>query len=166
MSSDPFATLGLDPRFDLDLEDLRRRFLAASSQAHPDRFIDPLAQAEAVEQMSELTDAYRVLSDPESRARALLRLSGLEAEGDKDKLPPELLMDVMQVREELESAIESGDAKELERLRDWATQRQAGHLAQLASLFASDLNAKGAAQVRVELNALRYMQRMLEQMPG
>ena len=165
MTNDPFATLGLEPRFDLDGEDLRRRFLAASSEAHPDRFIDPLEQAEAVEQMSALTDAYRVLSDPESRARALLRRSGLEAEGDKDKLPPDLLMQVMEVREELESAIESGNADELKRLRGWATDQRADYLAQLAAIFQKPLDQKAASQVRLELNALRYMQRMLEQMP-
>jgi len=166
MSTDPFNTLGVERRFDLDAESLRQTFLAASSQAHPDKFVDPIEQADAVDRMSKLTDAFRVLSDPESRARALLRLSGLEAESDKDNLPPDLLMEVMEVREALESAIESEDAAELDRLRAWATERRAEHLNQLKKLFAQDLYADAASRVRLELNALRYMQRMLEQMPG
>jgi len=166
MSTDPFDTLGVDRRFDLDAQALRQTFLAVSAETHPDKFVDPIEQADAVERMSRLTDAFRVLSDPESRARALLRLSGLEAEGDKDKLPPDLLMEVMEVREALESAIESDDTAELNRLRAWATERREQHLGQLAGLFASPLDADAASRVRLELNALRYMQRMLEQMPG
>lgn len=165
MTNDPYATLGVERRFELDEQELRRRFLAASAEHHPDRYTDPLEQADAVERMSELTDAFRVLTDPESRARALLRLSGLEAEGDRDKLPPDLLMDVMEVREAMESAIESGDKPELDRLRRWATERREQHLDSLASLFKEELDAAAASNIRLELNALRYMQRMLDQMP-
>jgi len=166
MLEDPFELLGVDRRFELDQEALRRRFLDASARMHPDRFPDPFEQAEAVEQMSRLTDAYRVLCDPESRARALLRLSGLEAEGDRDKLPPDLLMEVMEVREALESAVESGDREELDRLRAWASAQRQIYLARLGELLEGDLDADKAAQARLQLNALRYMERMLEQMPA
>ncbi len=166
MTDDPFATLGLDRRFDLDETELRQRFLSASAQAHPDRFTDPLDQADAVEAMSRLTDAHRELADPESRARALLRLSGLESDGDRDKLPPDLLMQVMEVREELEAAVEENDQGALERLRAWAHDERGQRLSALAGHFANTLDADSAAAVRLELNALRYVQRMLEQMPG
>ena len=166
MSADPFETLGLNRRFDLDEAELRQRFLTASAQAHPDRFTDPLEQADAVEKMSRLTDAHRVLADPESRARALLRLSGLESDADKDKLPPDLLMQVMEVREELEAAVERNDQAEFERLRAWASEERGQRLLSLAGYFANKLDADSAAAVRLELNALRYVQRMLEQMPG
>lgn len=165
MSNDPFELFEIDKRFEIDTEQLRKRFLSASAQSHPDRFTDPLDQAEAVERMSRLTDAFRVLTDPESRAHALLRMSGLEAEGDKNKLPPELLMEVMEVREELEAATEASNRAELDRLRSWASERRGQHLAKLAALFDQTLDASKAEQVRLELNALRYMQRMLEQMP-
>lgn len=165
MSDDPFATLGVDRSFALDEAELRQRFLQASAAMHPDRYTDPLEQADAVEKMSRVTDAYRLLCDPESRARELLRLSGVESDGDKDKLPPELLMEVMEVREEMEAAIEASNRAELDRLRAWANTQREQHLAQLGDLLESDIDAAQAAQARLELNALRYMQRMLEQMP-
>ncbi len=166
MMSDPFAEFSLDRRFDLDAQALRQAYLARSAQVHPDRFTDPLEQADAVEHMSRLTDAYRVLCDPQLRAKALLALSGLEAEGDRDKLPPDLLMQMMEVREEMESAIESRNQTELERLRGWATQQRDQYLAGLARDFEQKLDVASAAQIRMKLNALRYMQRMLEQMPS
>lgn len=149
----------------MDESALRQVFLKASAEHHPDRFVDPIEQAEAVETMSQLTDSYRVLSDPELRARSLLALSGLELAEDKDKLPPDLLMEVMEVREEMESAIESGDQAELDRLRSWAIDQRVGYLDKLAALFDSELDASKVSAVREQLNALRYMQRMLEQMP-
>jgi molecular chaperone HscB len=162
---DPFELLGVPCRFSVDEAALRQAFLKASAEQHPDRFVDPIEQAEAVETMSKLTDAYRVLSDPELRAKAMLALSGLELAEDKDKLPPDLLMEVMEVREEMESAIESGDPAELDRLRRWANEQRAGYLGKLGALLDEGLDAEKAKAVRLELNALRYMQRMLEQMP-
>ena len=73
---DPFKTLETEPAFGLDLEGLRARFLDASSRCHPDRFTDPIEQADAADQMSRLTEAYRVLRDPEARAHALLARRG------------------------------------------------------------------------------------------
>ncbi|MGB0766796.1 MAG: Fe-S protein assembly co-chaperone HscB [Phycisphaeraceae bacterium] len=166
IESDPFALLGLPRRFSVDESALRRAFLEASASCHPDRFTDPIEQAEAVESMSRVTDAYRVLTDPELRAKALLGLSGLELAADRDKLPPALLMEVMEVREELEAATESGDSAELDRLRRWASEQRTGHLDRLATLLDGELDAEKAKAARLELNALRYIQRMLEQMPG
>jgi molecular chaperone HscB len=165
-NSDPFELLGIPRGFAVDAAELRAAFLKVSSEHHPDRFIDPIEQAEAVETMSRLTDAHRVVSDPELRAKSLLALSNLELPEDKDKLPPALLMEVMDVREALESAIEQDDQVELRRLRDWATQQRAAHLDALASLFEGALDADKAKAVRLELNAMRYVQRMLEQMPN
>jgi len=165
MPDDPFALFDLERRFAIDEEKLRQRYLRDSSRMHPDRFPDPLDQADAVEQMSRLTDAYRVLCDPEARARALLQLSGVEDESRKDKLPPDLLMAVMDIREEMESAIASDDRAELDRLRKWATQQRAGYLEKLGAILEGQIDAATAGKARLELNALRYMQRMLEQMP-
>ncbi|MEM6257406.1 MAG: Fe-S protein assembly co-chaperone HscB [Planctomycetota bacterium] len=166
MSDDPFELFGIERRFALDEAALRRAFLKASAEHHPDRFVDPIEQAEAVESMSRLTEAYRVLSDPESRARAMLAASGLELAEDRDKLPPELLMEVMEVREEMEHAVASVDHEEIERLRRWATQQRAGYLDRLDELFGPGFDQQQAASVRLTLNALRYIQRMLEQLPA
>ena len=165
MADDPFELLGVDRHFDLDDQALRRRFLDLSAKMHPDRHTDPFEQAKAVEQMSRITDAYRILCDPESRARTILRLSGMEDEGDKDKLPPDLLMEVMEVREELEVAIDTSNRGELDRLRSWAIEQRDAYLQQLGGLLEGPIDAQAASQARLKLNALRYMQRMLDQIP-
>lgn len=171
---DPFALLDLEVRFDVDPATLEQRFLAASSRCHPDRFSDPLDQADAAERMSRVTEAYQTLRDDESRARALLQLrlgegitSGGDTSGGDDKaLPPELLMEVMEVRESLDEAVAEGDAEAIEKHRAWATEKRREHLSAIGKLFEDEPGNKNAAAIRLQLNALRYMERMLEQMPG
>lgn len=167
--TDPFQTLDLPPRFDLDLADLEARFLAASAKHHPDRYTDPLNQADAADRMADLTQAYRTLKDPEQRANALLAHHGGPAKEDDKSLPPTLLMEVMDIREELEEAIADQNADALDRLRYWAQQRHNAHETQIAQHLAhkpGQAPAPAALKAaRLELNAMRYMRRMLDQIP-
>lgn len=168
---DPFATLDLPRRFHLDEKELERRFITLSSEHHPDRHTDPIAQADAAEESSKIGHAYQILADPEKRANALLVLRGGPAKEDDPSLPPELLMEVMEVREELEEALADGDEAELTRLRKWAEQQRDQRLQTVGELLEqgdpdTPLDEQTARRVRLELNALRYAQRMLEQMEG
>jgi len=163
--SDPFDLLNLTPRFDLDPDQLQAAFLRESARRHPDRFTDPLEQADAAEAMSQITLAHQTLRDPESRANALLALSGYADREDNKSLPPNLLMEMMEVREDMEQAIDSGDAEKLEKLHRWAKAKREEHLATIASTFASPMDTDSAKKVRLELNTLRYIARMIEQLP-
>ncbi len=174
---DPFKTLSLPPRFDLDQADLHARFIHASSTTHPDRYTDPVEQAQAAERAAEVNHAYFVLSDPERRADALLTLLGGPAKDQDKSLPPDLLMDMMETRERMEQAIVNDDRAELDKLRGWAHDQRDAHLKRIADLFAdADAGGSGdsggalpadtAKAIRMQLNALRYIQRMLDQMPG
>lgn len=161
--SDPFTLFDLPLRFDLDEADLQSRFIRASAAAHPDRHIDPIAQAEAAELSAEINEAYVTLRDPEQRAHALLKLLAGDATADSKALPPDLLMEVMEVREEMEQAVASDDKAALVRLRQWAEDQRRGRLETVANLFTADV--VDAAAILLQLNALRYAERMLEQMP-
>ena len=160
---DPFSLLGLEPRFDLDETELQRRFLAESSANHPDRFADPLDQADAAERSSAINQAHQTLVDPESRARALLKLLGVSMDANDATLPPAMLMEVMEIREEMEQAIADQDHPTLDRLRTWALDQRQAHLSELTTRF--EASPVDTAAVQKALNALRYTQRMLDQMP-
>lgn len=161
--TDPFDMFGLEPRFDLDEDELRQRYMTAAAEAHPDRYTDPIEQADAADRASLLNEAYRTLLDPERRANALLLTLGGTTKEDDNALPPDLLMDMMDVRERMEDAIASEDTDELAALREWAAGQRAAHLERVSLLLAGD--APDVRQARMELNALRYIERMIEQMP-
>jgi len=167
---DAFDILDVEPVYDLDMELLHRRLITLAAQAHPDRLTDPFEQAEAAERSAQINDAYRQLSDPQRRAEALLaRLSSGPVSDDK-ALPPDLLMGMMEVREAMEDAVASSDAEALARLSQWAQSQKEQHLQRIAERFDQWLGQAiesdaAAAATRMDLNALRYFQRMLDQMP-
>jgi len=160
----------LAPRFDLDPATLQRAYLARSAAAHPDLTADPAAPDLA----AALNHARQTLEDPESRAEALLAaLGGPGREADRS-LPDGFLAQIMAVREELEEAVAAKDEAASSRLGDWANERRKHHIGAVGEAFAAltcppppptptpptgDLRA-----IRRELNAWRYIERMLEQL--
>src|SRR5262245_5679063 len=119
MSADPFDTLGVEPRFDLDLAALEDRHRALSGALHPDRYAGrPAAERRmALDRAIEVNAAWRALRDPVTRAEALFQRAGVEVgELAEPKPTPDLLVEMMEVREELAEA--KGDAARLAKLGD------------------------------------------------
>lgn len=171
MSANPFEILGLPVSFDVDASQLQRKLAQLAAEHHPDRFVDPLDQADAADRLSAINQAHRQIRDPLSRAQVMLKLLGKGVTLDEKALPPTLLMEMMEIREEMEEAIASSDQPTLDRLRQWASDQQTEHLQQLSSLLSQAQTTDGPEQARliqqaqIELNTLRYFARMLEQMP-
>ncbi|NVO31229.1 iron-sulfur cluster co-chaperone HscB C-terminal domain-containing protein [Hymenobacter lapidiphilus] len=81
---------------------LKRKYYALSREYHPD--FHGTASAERQEEILHLatlnTDAYRTLSHPDQRMAYILGRHGLLEEG-KQALPPDFLMEVMDLNEQL-----------------------------------------------------------------
>ena len=171
--NDPFQILELPRQYDLNESLLQQQFVALSAANHPDRFSDPVQQAEASEKSAAINEAYALLKDPVLRAQVLLKLIAGELSEDRDTLPPDFLMEVMEVRESMEQAVEQSDTAKLDELRTWASQERADHLDRIAVTFDAHMNSTTTdttpdlliRQVQQDLNVLRYLERMLEQMP-
>jgi len=160
---DAFDLLNLPAAFDVDPAALETAYLREAAATHPDRFDDPLEQADAADRAAAVTAAHRALKDPEQRARVLLARLGVSTNGAGSP-PPALLMEVMELREELEAALHEQDDDEVARLRGGVDAKRAEHLDRLSELFAVEPPDTDA--VVAELNALRYMQRTLDQTGG
>ena len=99
-----FALLGLPEQFAVDLNVLEESFYKMSRLLHPDRFAGAgaLERRLAVQRTTLLNDAYRSLKESLKRAEYLLQREGVhrgEETGTKD---PELLMEILEAREEVE----------------------------------------------------------------
>jgi molecular chaperone HscB len=166
-ASDPFELLDLPRRFELDRAALRSAYLQRAARLHPDRFRDPVERAEAARRAAELNDARAILADDERRANALLALLGGPDREDEKTLPDGFLMEIMDVRQEMEAALASGDPAERARFEAWAAEQRTERLEAIAGLFERALASPDQdllAAIRVELNALRYIERMIEQL--
>ena len=115
-ASDYFALLQTERRFDLDAAALQRAYRRLMADLHPDRHsgAGERVQSEAADRAAEVTHAYAILKAEHSRATHLLELHGapLTEENGAELLPPDFLLRVMEVREELEAG-----AADLARLR-------------------------------------------------
>ena len=131
-SSDHFSLLSLQRRFDLDEAELQRTYKRLMAECHPDRFgqSSEAERAAAADRAAAITDAYSVLCRPYQRATHLLELLGAPlteedgTSGGAALLGPEFLMEVMELREELEARPAAPRLLEL-RVRDegWAGRR-------------------------------------------
>jgi len=168
--NDPFDTFDLEHRFDIDQTMLQKRFIEKSAAHHPDRYTDPIEQADAAAATAQVNEAYRLLADPEARANALLAHFGGPAKDEDKSLPPDLLMEMMEVREKQEEAEADDDEAKIAELRTWAAKQRRDRLDQIAAAFKllDDQSDRDATlkSIRLHLNALRYFERMLEQLPG
>jgi molecular chaperone HscB len=121
-----FELFGLKPAYALDLEHLDRAYRDIQSNIHPDRHANAGdAERRASMQMTTLVnEAYRTLKSPVQRGRCLLELNGVDAGFETNTaMPPEFLMEQIELREKLE---EARDAAALDAIRqDLATARKA-----------------------------------------
>ena len=103
MSHDYFAFYGLPESFLPDETALKRLYYAKSRETHPDFHATSSAenQAHMLLQATLNTDAYRTLADADQRMAYLLRQHGLLDEGKQAVLPPDFLMDMMDLNEQL-----------------------------------------------------------------
>ena len=98
-----FEILGMEPSFTLNLKALEQAYFTAQRVTHPDRFIGkPEAERVAAISRSQLVnDAYETLKDPLRRAEHLLELQNIHALADEQKVPNEILMEMMELRERI-----------------------------------------------------------------
>lgn len=165
MSRDAFSMLGLPRRFDLSANEILGAHRTLAAQVHPDR-LGSGADAEAgLQQSAALNEARSALLNPERRANELLAvLGGPSKEADRS-LPDGFLLEMMAVRQEMEEALGSGDPAERARLEQWALAKRDEYAGRVAGLFAdAAADATRLGEIRRELNAWRYIERMIEQL--
>lgn len=164
-AADHFAVFGLSREFEVDRADLSARFAHLARASHPDLVgEDATAQIEAMDLSARLNEAHRVLLDEEERANHLLELFGGPAKDQDKSLPDGFLPLIMITREELAEAQLEGDAEKVAAIEVDARNQRTGRLREIAKLLADPSDAGALKLARIELNALRYFQRLIEQL--
>ncbi|KAF1842795.1 Co-chaperone Hsc20 [Cucurbitaria berberidis CBS 394.84] len=105
--------------FTIDLNALKKEFLQLQARAHPD--LHPQANKKRAEALSSrINEAYKTLQDPLRRAQYVLSLRGIEvAEDETAKVEdPELLMEVLEAREQIEEAEKEEDLVEMKTVNE------------------------------------------------
>lgn len=113
LTTDYFTLFGLPVDYRLDRQKLSERYRLLQQQYHPDRFASASEQERRIslQMASRVNEGNRVLRDPIERARYLLEQAGVDLGTDGETLRDgAFLMEQMELREELESVQQGGDA--------------------------------------------------------
>lgn len=111
-----FELFELPVNINIDKTTLSKKYFELQKKYHPDFYAkaDEADQQEALEKTSELNKAYKTLKDQDATIQYLLKLKGLLQEEEKYPLPPDFLMEVMELNENLSAdsaaAIETFEA--------------------------------------------------------
>lgn len=164
---DPFDTLGVAPRFALDVSAAELRHRELSKALHPDRFAgaSPTERRIALSRAIDVNEAWRTLKDPVKRAEALLRRRGVEVgETAEPKPSNELLLEMMEAREELAEARRAKDLTRARKLGEAMHERRGEVTARLAhALDGCGEGTEDARKALVPLGELRYVRRFLDE---
>jgi len=159
-----FDLFGLPPRYDLDTATLRQKYLETSRAIHPDHHGQrPEAALMSLRASARLNEAYRVLADPMLRAEYLLELFGGSSAAQDRSVGPDVLTQTLALREELEEARQMQLETRLADLRcqiETLCEQTESAVQELARRLPGDETLR--RQLRQQLNALRYYQKLRE----
>ena len=171
-SPTPFASMGLEPSQAMDSGALKKRLVKLSRAMHPDFFgnSDAATQQLAIDNTAELNAAFEILSSDMARADWLVRSLGGPDENSERQMPQSFLIEVMEWNELLEEARDSGSGSpEYESAQKLGATLTAERAAIMQSIDAAltPLPENGSptlTDVRKRMNAIRYVDRALEQL--
>ncbi len=166
-----FELFGLPVAFDLDEKDLHHRYLSLTRSIHPDVAgqASEARRRSALAISSEMNHAYETLRDAVLRAEYLLNLTGEDPGQDSRAAPPELLGEIMMLREEIEEAQRAADKTALNGIRQQvaARQRQCRDAIVALARGLTDYKPETRRDLRQQLNAYKYWRNLTDRMlPG
>ena len=146
-----FELFNLPTELDIDLALLKSNFLALQQQYHPDKAED---KDRALIKSSEINQAYKVLSNVDSRAAYLLSLKKQDHHLDQSISDFEFLQSALEIREQLDEAF---DTAELQSLKKEVQQWMDG----LVREFKLDYTHEEWADARDTVRKLRFFQKVM-----
>ena len=146
-----FELFDLPEALDIDLATLKAHFLKLQQQYHPDKAED---KDKALIKSSEINQAYKVLSQVDSRAGYLLALKKQDHHLDQSISDFEFLQSALEIREQLDEAT---DSDQLNSLNTEVQQWMDG----LVREFKMDYDAEDWAESRDTVRKLRFFQKVM-----
>jgi molecular chaperone HscB len=162
-SKNHFALFDLPVAFNLDTAVLDQSYRDIQAQIHPDKFAHAgeAEQRLSMQWTTRVNEAYQTLKKPFERARYVLLLQGIDAMDPKNtSMPAAFLMQQMEWREALETAMNNRDISALQALENALrneAKMQQGHLHDQL-----DLKHDYAAATEA-LRKMRFMDKLLEE---
>lgn len=146
-----FELFDLPEALDIDLASLKANFLKLQQQYHPDKADD---KDQALIKSSDINQAYKILSNVDSRASYLLSLKKQDHHLDQSINDFEFLQSALEIREQLD---EASDTEQLISLKNEVQQ----WMDSLIREFKIDFAEEDWAEARDTVRKLRFFQKVM-----
>lgn len=159
--ADYFTKLGLAKDFEIGEKNLNVAYFALQRTLHPDLFIKKSEKEKSLsmQQAMDVNKAYETLKSPLSRAEYMLKLKGIVVNQDNKhsvRPNPEILMESLQMREELENA------QKPEEIRQMAVKAAEDRITIIDNIK-SALNSGELEKAAQNTIRLRYIEKLNEE---
>lgn len=158
-----FALFQQPVQFKVNQESLDEHLRLLQKRYHPDNLARDLKDEAVAKQQSEqmsalINQAYQTLSAPDSRASYLLQMADQAQNLEHSIADLDFLEDAMQLRVDLDEAIEDKDRPTLQQLHPQITERLAAHAKRFADAYHAQewqtaIDATQKLKFLVKLNA-------------
>ena len=108
-----FEIFGIPIQLKVDKKELPKKFFELSRKFHPDFYANttPSEQNRALEITANLNKAFKTFQSPDDTIKYVLQLKELIEEEEKYQLPPDFLMEVLEINEKLMDAEDDPELK-------------------------------------------------------
>lgn len=165
-----FELFEIPVQLKVDNKSLSVKFFELSRKYHPDYFVNKenKDQAEALEKSALLNKAYKTFQSTDDTIKYVLQLKGLLEEEEKYELPPDFLMEVLEINEQL---MDAGDDPELKsRLQSQVENLQSEiyePVKEIVEHYQEGITSeKELLQVKAYYYKKKYLQRIRRQLGG
>ncbi|XP_015789477.1 iron-sulfur cluster co-chaperone protein HscB, mitochondrial-like [Tetranychus urticae] len=153
-----FTVFNLKATYDVDVPEIRQRFLDLQKILHPDKYSNRSLEEQytSLDLSTFVNKAYKVLQNPYKRGIYLLKLNGIHREEREGNtvMDPDFLEDMLSINEAvLESSIEG-----LEKIRS-DVQSKVNHL---VSSISRSFQTNSLQEVELLLNKLKFYVNILD----
>ncbi|CAA7394712.1 unnamed protein product [Spirodela intermedia] len=157
-SVDFFKIFGLEKEYELRGDDLEGKYKNWQKKLHPD-LVHTKSERErsyAADQSARVIDAFKTLSAPLSRAIYMLQLEGLHVDEEGTVSDPDLLAEVMELREAVE---EAKDSQTLEQIKSSCQEK----LELWSRSFEGACKGRRFKDATASIQRMTYYQRAIEE---
>ncbi|CAK9322959.1 unnamed protein product [Citrullus colocynthis] len=157
-SVDYFQIFGLEKEYEIGDVNLESKYKDWQKKLHPD-LVHSKSDKEreyAAEQSARVIDAYRTLSKPLSRAIYILKLEGVDVDEEDTISEPELLNEIMEIREAVE---EASGSQELNQIQSQMQEK----LIHWSNTFAKALRNRNFNDAVLSVQRMTYYERVKEE---
>ena len=108
-----FEIFGLPIQLKVNKTDLPKRFFELSRKFHPDFYANstPSEKEKVLQITANLNKAFKTFQNEDDTMKYVLQLKGLLEEEEKYQLPPDFLMEVLEINEKVMDAEDDPDLK-------------------------------------------------------